>query len=772
MKKLTLLICALLTFAILCIGTFAAETVIYENDFSDPSTLSDFTQFRHAWEIKDGGLYATSVPLIESANDDSSHIIYNSNEDLADYIVEVDCMNVQSYTGLLLRTQLSKVSHARNATGGYFAYCGKDANKGAFGHATDNGKWGGEIVGGPVLFEKGTNVHIKAIVKGDFISVEMTNLAINEVFFHYNYGVGSNANHTIWNEGTVGFRTLTTEAYFDNLKITTANEVEIPDNTPVEDYKEGISFAEDTGRYMLAKDLSEMPLTLEATVYFPYSISANTDNVILGNYRHPSKGFIFRINKGGHPNITFYIGQSTINTYTFSGVSVYRGKKTHVAIALDTENSLVHCYIDGTLKQSLELAVNPKDYSAEDLNLGTDHREANTFLFKGSLINLACYSDMRTAEEIKADVSSYGKDDLTLRYDLTNASYGENITDLSGNGIDAIYEQYWYNSIKNITDYAYSIAVVGDSQHSAKNQPEVVAKMFDWIKANAEKRKMAFMVCVGDFTNDNTDAEWTTTLQNIARLDGVLPYALAIGNHDGTAQNYTSRFTGTEYEKAIGNNYYSNYTNSYQYFKVGYINYIAITLDYSPSNTEIEWAKKIAAENPYHRVILVTHSNINARGETTSLWNKLIKDCPNIEMVLSGHYINDKIVMTELKGVAGNTVHNFMINGQSVDATRIHNGEEAAGLVAMLYFDESGRNLTVEYYSTSLNKYFMECNQFSTTIGNVAGDVDYDGALGLDDVLKMIRALLNNNVCYNGDMNNDIQFDLSDVMCALNDILK
>ena len=141
-------------------------------------------------------------------------------------------------------------------------------------------------------------------------------------------------------------------------------------------------------------------------------------------------------------------------------------------------------------------------------------------------------------------------------------------------------------------------------------------------------------------------------------------------------------------------------------------------------------------------------------------------------MVLSGHYINDKIVMTELKGVAGNTVHNFMINGQSVDATRIHNGEEAAGLVAMLYFDESGRNLTVEYYSTSLNKYFMECNQFSTTIGNVAGDVDYDGALGLDDVLKMIRALLNNNVCYNGDMNNDIQFDLSDVMCALNDILK
>ena len=52
----------LLLAAVLCLGTFAAEKVLYENDFSDPATLSDFKQYRLRWEIKNGGLYLTDTP--------------------------------------------------------------------------------------------------------------------------------------------------------------------------------------------------------------------------------------------------------------------------------------------------------------------------------------------------------------------------------------------------------------------------------------------------------------------------------------------------------------------------------------------------------------------------------------------------------------------------------------------------------------------------------------------------------------------------------------
>ena len=41
----------------------AAEYVYYENDFSDPSTLGDFKQYRMEWEIRDGGLYLTDTGI-------------------------------------------------------------------------------------------------------------------------------------------------------------------------------------------------------------------------------------------------------------------------------------------------------------------------------------------------------------------------------------------------------------------------------------------------------------------------------------------------------------------------------------------------------------------------------------------------------------------------------------------------------------------------------------------------------------------------------------
>ena len=57
MKKiLTIVIASILLVCGMAMTVGAAEYVYYENDFSDPKTLSDFTQYRGEWDIIDGQL--------------------------------------------------------------------------------------------------------------------------------------------------------------------------------------------------------------------------------------------------------------------------------------------------------------------------------------------------------------------------------------------------------------------------------------------------------------------------------------------------------------------------------------------------------------------------------------------------------------------------------------------------------------------------------------------------------------------------------------------
>ena len=544
---------------------------------------------------------------------------------------------------------------------------------------------------------------------------------------------------------------------------------EEPSTVPAAEYGEGIYFGENAGRYMLEKDMPTMPLTFEATMYFPRNADASLPHTILSNYERDTNGFTFEITKEGHPSLMFYEPGSVTTTYTFSTVSVYNDARTHIALVADGEN--LHCYVNGELAETLALALNPLEYSPRYTNLGTDHRCTNVCVFRGALLNVACYADVRTAAEVKADMTEQGTDNLLLHFDMTESRYGEDVLDLSAEGNRAIYEHFWYDEIDNITDYAYSIAVVGDTQYNVKYQPNTFAKLYDWLVANTAEKKIAFMLGLGDITDDDSEVQWEHATKNIAKLDGVLPYALTRGNHDGTTATYTEKFANSGYAAAIGENYYFNLTNTYQTFRQGKNNYLVLALNYNPSAKVIDWAKGVAEAHPYHRVIVITHSYLTETGTHAGpgqrCWDGFIKDCPNVEMVFSGHVFNDKILTLESKGSAGNIVKQFMINGQCVDSTLKRSGKEVAGLVAMLYFDESGNNVKFEYYSTALDKYFMACNQFTATVGNLAGDADFNGKITVADTLMILKAYMNGAVCYNGDVNGDLRLTFTDVLATL-----
>ncbi len=239
MKKIIICLCMVMFFAI---GAFAAETVIYENDFSNPQTLDDFVQYCQEWEIRDGGLYLTDtfLPTAEEKSLEKSfaHIIYQPSSKLTDYIVEVDYMNVQTAGGIVFRADESKADDQVSGFYGYLAFIANDANKGALGCCDANGVYKGNInVGKAQNCNISSNVHIKVTVKGEKMHVLMTNIDSGKTIYDYSYTIGTSQYDQVWADGTAGFRMRAAyknnnaysagEAYFDNFKITTANEVDL-----------------------------------------------------------------------------------------------------------------------------------------------------------------------------------------------------------------------------------------------------------------------------------------------------------------------------------------------------------------------------------------------------------------------------------------------------------------------------------------------------------------------------------------------------------------
>ena len=289
-----------------------------------------------------------------------------------------------------------------------------------------------------------------------------------------------------------------------------------------------------------------------------------------------------------------------------------------------------------------------------------------------------------------------------------------------------------------ITDYAYTFVAVGDTQIVCESYPEHMATLYDWIVDNVQSKKIAYVFGLGDITNRTTTAEWQVAKREIAKLDGVVPYSVVRGNHDKSnafnktfsTDTYMSQFEGF-YEEGKPD-------NSWRTFSVADVDYLFITMDYGPSDAILKWAGKVIEEHPHHRVIISTHAYMHRNGVRLTaavssvspnqknltdgsvnngqqMWTKLFSKYENIFMVLSGHVSTDNVEMSEAKGVHGNTVYQFLIDPQGLDADI-----GAMGMVAILYFSEDGKTVTVEQYSTVRQKYYRSTSQFSFEIPEYA----------------------------------------------------
>ncbi len=333
-------------------------------------------------------------------------------------------------------------------------------------------------------------------------------------------------------------------------------------------------------------------------------------------------------------------------------------------------------------------------------------------------------------------------------------------------------DEYFYERPQEKTDYAYSFAIVGDTQThvekdtitgndaSSSNDTAYTRNLYKWIVDNKDQKKIKWVFGLGDITENRNytvagsdEMEWLLAKSAIRQMDRAgIPYSLIPGNHDNISQFneyfgqtfYTSRITGYYDQSSIANHYIN--------FEVAGTKYMVLCLEFGPTDQVLDWANEVVAAHPGRRVIVTTHfylekdgsladensshapnpngviSNAYPRNNGDMMWDKFVSKHRNIIMVLSGHLTNRDVSFSQRKGVNGNTVSQFLIDPQDSNFSE--------GFICMLYFSADGKKASVEWISTVRTQeaqaddpsagdiLYKESNQFDFTVT----DLTYTGS--------------------------------------------
>ena len=494
--------------------------------------------------------------------------------------------------------------------------------------------------------------------------------------------------------------------------------------------REGVAITQDKV-WRATETILEVPNTVELWVKMPGK--GTTDQVLLSSAGDAAWTYIeVTVDGKGVPTMTWYASESwyvegTTLEWKFKKASLNTGDWAHLAIVRDLEAGKALCYVNGELQDQVSIWGQFDVLPVRPYCLGGDHDVKNGRAFSGSISSMAMFSTARTAEQVKADMVKPEGEGLLCYYELGGAT--ETAKDLSGNGLDMLLSTRWFTEKEPVTDYAYSMVVVGDTQLLALKNPTKMPMIANWIVENKEAKNIQFVMGVGDITEDDTLPEWEAARETYYRLDGVVPYGLVRGNegHDGIV-NFETSFPLSKYKDTITGNLGDDMRNVYYNFDAGDVKYTVIILDSSPDDEEVAWAAQVIQENADRNVILVTHIVLCQDGtlydgedpypfsphDGGQLWDALLRKYENIKLVVCGHDACAQVVEQKFVGDNGNAVTCLLVDGQHIEST-----DGASGLIAILYFSEDGKNVTLEYYSPVKDQYFLTENQFSFTLETV-----------------------------------------------------
>ena len=267
---------------------------------------------------------------------------------------------------------------------------------------------------------------------------------------------------------------------------------------------------------------------------------------------------------------------------------------------------------------------------------------------------------------------------------------------------------------------------------------DIFTAQTQWIVNHKDDSNIVFVLHEGDITDDNNAPEWTNATTSIGLLDGVVPYALAVGNHDGlnSSQSQTALFNQffplSRFQNlpTFGGVFESNrMDNCYHLFSAGGVDWLVFSLEFGPRNEVLAWANQVATNYPNRRVIVLTHTHIYSdntlHGSSTNhlwtptssgranngtdVWEKLIRHHANMAFVFNGHVLNSGTGRLVGVGDYGNQVFQMLANYQM-------NMFGGGGFLRIVQFFPNQDKMSVKAYSPFLDSWLTDTNnQFAYT---------------------------------------------------------
>ncbi|WP_205702986.1 metallophosphoesterase [Botryobacter ruber] len=288
-----------------------------------------------------------------------------------------------------------------------------------------------------------------------------------------------------------------------------------------------------------------------------------------------------------------------------------------------------------------------------------------------------------------------------------------------------------------------TFVLLPDTQTYAEKYPEVMDAQVDWVVKEAANIDLVLQQ--GDLTQNNNDEEWQRVQNAFKRLNGKVPYVLAVGNHDmgsgpgkfADVRNttlYNSYFPYSTMASlpAFGGAFEENKTdNAYYLLETGKHKWMVLTLEFGPRESVLQWANKVVEDHQDRMVILNTHAYMysdstrqhdkdwwrpqaygigkdtamNAVNDGEQIWKKLVKQHPNIRFVFSGHVLHTGVGTLVSINDAGLPVYQMLANYQEGVKGSIKGGN---GWLRILELDFKDNSITVKTYSPYINEYKEE----------------------------------------------------------------
>ena len=514
--------------------------------------------------------------------------------------------------------------------------------------------------------------------------------------------------------------------YIDNF-VYYANNEQLSDEI-------GVDFSQmENQQWETSAPVKEDIATIEAYFKTESNFTQSILGTKFGNVYYHSPSIDVQLTATGQ--LVMKVGTAQVNATT---VALNDGKWHHVAVVADEANSKTLCYVDGALAATADLAEfsHSKQEDYLPLTVGSYMPALSMYynIFDGKIANIRLWDDARTAEELIANAKvSVGADaeGLVAEWMLS----GENFTEETTGKYDLV-PFYWNITTENelfsqynrdAAEGEFTILYLPDTQSLTKSYQSQIPEIFDWIIANAQRLNVKAVVSLGDIVEYGTiEADFVTMSAQYQRLvDAGIPVVATIGDHDynsfGTRDKtyYDKYFTkdlilendwfslgGLKEENSLLNGYYLLQPNNSAKLLI-------MNLEAQPTDETLAWASNVIDSHPDYRVMIATHRYMNRpsadlmtedpykHGNTgEQMWEKLVSQHKNIDMILCGHAETSGIYTRFADGVNGNKVLQVGCDMQDHD-----HRYKTLGAIVIGRFGESGDNVSFNLYSAHHNMF-------------------------------------------------------------------